>query len=132
MLVEELHQLDERHWLRLGCFAILYLAAGAAAYFLAVTFPEQLWAFLCRLPLYLLAAASLHGISLFTHEGVHGTLCRRPLLNRLVAALCAWPVGQNFAAYKVLHLKHHNHLGKEGDPDRYPNPVPLRTNSERA
>jgi fatty acid desaturase len=68
-----------------------------------------------------IAAAALHGISLFTHEGVHGTLCRNPRWNRWISALCAWPVLQNFAAYKVLHLQHHSHLGQEGDPDHYPN-----------
>lgn len=30
--------------------------------------------------------------------------------------LCALPVLQNYAAYRVLHLKHHTHLGQPGDP----------------
>src|SRR5436305_9097279 len=34
---------------------------------------------------------------------------------------CALPVLQNFAAYKALDLRHHNRLGREGDPDHYPN-----------
>jgi len=25
----------------------------------------------------------------------------------------------NYSAYRVLHLKHHHHLGQEGDPDHY-------------
>lgn len=120
-LVEELHALDGSHWWRLLSFVGLYVGAGAALFYLADAWPDDPYALLARLPLYLLAGASLHGISLFTHEGVHGTLCRSLWLNRLVAAACAWPVLQNFAAYRVLHLKHHNHLGKEGDPDHYPN-----------
>jgi fatty acid desaturase len=28
---------------------------------------------------------------------------------------------QNFSAYRVLHLRHHLHLGRPGDPDNYPN-----------
>ncbi|HEY8750260.1 MAG TPA: fatty acid desaturase [Tepidisphaeraceae bacterium] len=73
------------------------------------------------IPLYLLAAASLHGISLFTHEAVHGTLCKSRFWNNAGGSVCAWPVLQNFAAYQVLHLRHHDHLGLPGDPDHYSN-----------
>jgi len=107
------HKLEHRHLLRLALFVVLYLCAAT----LAVEAPS----FLLRLPLYLLAAASLHAISLFTHEGVHGTLLPNPFLNRALAALCAWPVLQNFSAYRVLHLKHHADLGGPSDPDHYPN-----------
>lgn len=106
-------KLEHRHLLRLALFVVLYLCAAA----LAVEAPSLL----LRLPLYLLAAASLHAISLFTHEGVHGTLLPTPFLNRALAALCAWPVLQNFSAYRVLHLKHHADLGGPNDPDHYPN-----------
>jgi len=58
---------------------------------------------------------------LFTHEGVHGTLSPRPWWNRALSIACAQPVLQNYSAYKVLHLKHHHHLGQEGDPDHYAN-----------
>jgi fatty acid desaturase len=67
------------------------------------------------------SAAALHGISLFTHEAVHGTLCRNRRWNAVLGAACAIPVLQNFSAYRVLHLEHHEHLGQEGDPDHYPN-----------
>jgi fatty acid desaturase len=60
-------------------------------------------------------------ISLFTHEGVHGTLSSSREWNRWLSILCALPVLQNYSAYRVLHLRHHLHLGKEGDPDYYPN-----------
>ncbi len=120
-LLLELHTLRPRHGVRLIVFAMLYVAAGYAAYQVVDAFPGRIWPWLVCVPLYILAAASLHGISLFTHEGVHGTLSRNPAWNRVLAALCALPVLQNFAAYKVLHLRHHNHLGQEGDPDHYPN-----------
>ena len=32
-----------------------------------------------------------------------------------------WSVLQNCSAYRVLHLRHHAHLGEEGDPDHYAN-----------
>ncbi|CAA9440462.1 MAG: Fatty acid desaturase, partial [uncultured Phycisphaerae bacterium] len=124
VLVRELHRPDHRAWhhaRRLAAFAVLYAAAAYGAYRLTVAFPGTAWVYVACLPLYLLAAASLHGISLFTHEAVHGTLAARPLWNRLLGAACAVPVLQNFSAYRVLHLQHHDHLGQPGDPDHYHN-----------
>jgi fatty acid desaturase len=120
-LLRELHHPHHAHGPRLAIFIALYIAAAAATFRLITLFPGHPWIYLVCIPLYLLAAASLHGISLFTHEAVHGTLSPNPVLNRAFGALCAWPVLQNFAAYKVLHLRHHNHLGLPGDPDHYKN-----------
>jgi fatty acid desaturase len=120
-LVEVLRHVGRQHYTRLIIFLVLYLAAAWAAIWLAQTFPGHAWVYVANIPLYLLAAASLHGISLFTHEGVHGTLSLRPWWNRALSIACAQPVLQNFSAYKVLHLKHHHHLGQEGDPDHYAN-----------
>lgn len=120
-LLTQLHTLNGRHWSRLASFAVLYAAAAAGAFVLGTERPGEPAGYLLCLPLYLLAAASLHGISLFVHEGVHGTLSRRPWVNHILSVLCALPVLQNFAAYRVLHLRHHSHLGREGDPDHYPN-----------
>jgi len=120
-LVRELHRTRHAHWPRLVVFLLTYLATASAATYLIVSFPHASARYLVCIPLYLLAAASLHGISLFTHEAVHGTLSSNPIWNRWLGALCAWPVLQNFAAYRVLHLNHHNHLGLEGDPDHYNN-----------
>ncbi|MDY7225662.1 fatty acid desaturase family protein [Hyalangium rubrum] len=121
--LNELQRIDHRHLTRVLLFAVLYLGAAAAVTVLA----EQgsgLWSWLARVPLYVLAAASLHGISLFTHEAVHGALARHSGWNRALGAICAWPVLQNFAAYKVLHLKHHADLGGGHDPDHYTNYTP--------
>jgi fatty acid desaturase len=118
--VHELQRIDHRHLSRLLLFAVLYLGAAAAVTVLAARLSGAV-GWLARVPLYVLAAASLHGISLFTHEAVHGALARHPGWNRALGAICAWPVLQNFAAYKVLHLRHHADLGGGRDPDHYTN-----------
>lgn len=121
-LLSELHRgRPHRHGVRLLTFAAIYVAAAFALFRLVTDFPDHPWVYLARAPLYLLAAASLHGISLFTHEAVHGTLSPNPALNRALGSACALPVLQNFAAYQVLHLRHHDHLGLPGDPDHYDN-----------
>ena len=114
--------MSSRHYSRVAVFLCLYLAAAAIVCFLVESGTVAgWWIYAANTPLYLVAAASLHGISLFTHEGVHGTLSRSPGWNRALSIACAQPVLQNFSAYKVLHLKHHHHLGQEGDPDHYAN-----------
>ncbi|MGA2231197.1 MAG: fatty acid desaturase [Tepidisphaeraceae bacterium] len=120
-LLRELHRARGAHWPRLAVFILIYVAAGGGAYWLVSAHAKSWAIYLACLPLYILAAAALHGISLFTHEAVHGTLCRNPKCNRALGAVCAWPVLQNFAAYRVLHLRHHDHLGLPGDPDHYDN-----------
>jgi fatty acid desaturase len=119
--LKDLHQRGEsHHWLRLFVFLVLYITAAAFA-ILAAGHVSAWWHYLFLAPLYLLAAASLHGISLFTHEAVHGTLSKNRLWNDILGAACAIPVLQNCSAYRVLHLRHHDHLGEEGDPDHYAN-----------
>ena len=112
-----LHRIDHaRHAIRFAAFVGLFIASSAAAIWLA-----QAVGWVWALPFSLIAGASLHGISLFTHEAVHGTLCALPFWNRLLGAACAIPVLQNCTAYRVLHLRHHRHLGEDGDPDHYAN-----------
>jgi len=120
-LLHALHHTTGKHWLRLAIFLVIYVTSGGTAAWLVVSFPATRLVYLACIPLYLLAAASLHGISLFTHEAVHGTLSSNTMWNRALGAVCAWPVLQNFSAYRVLHLRHHNHLGLPGDPDHYDN-----------
>ncbi len=100
---------------------LLYSLSAWLLFLLVTRLGHHAWVYLACIPLYILAAASLHGISLFTHEAVHGTLSSNRHLNHALGAICAWPVLQNFAAYRVLHLEHHNHLGEPGDPDHYDN-----------
>ena len=112
-----LHQLSHgKNFIRFTCFLILYAVGAGSAVMLSGTVP---WYF-C-LPLWIVAGASLHGISLFTHEAVHGTLSRNKVANACLGAICAWPVWQNYSAYRVLHLEHHADLGGEHDPDHYSN-----------
>jgi len=120
-LLDELHRIDGHHYRRLLAFIGLYALAAGAIYALVVQYPESGWRWVACVPLYVVAAAALHGISLFTHEGVHGTLSGSRGWNRALSIACALPVGQNYSAYRVLHLKHHLFLGKEGDPDHYAN-----------
>lgn len=117
--IREMHLPRPAHGRRAAVFILIYLAASAGAVALASF--HLWWLYVTCIPLFLLAAASLHGISLFTHEAVHGTLSRNRRLNAILGAICAWPVLQNYSAYRVLHLRHHEHLGHEGDPDHYNN-----------
>jgi fatty acid desaturase len=119
------HTIEHKYLLRIPIFLGLFF--GSAFLVLLIQQLETDWYFqyLFCLPLYILAAASLHGISLFTHEGVHDVLSEQPLVNRLLSAFCAWPVLQNFSAYRVLHLRHHNHLAERKDPDHYHNYVQI-------
>ena len=118
--LEELHRHDPRAFpRRLAAFLLLYVVGAAMAVVSHARFGTPGLALAA--PGCVLAAASLHGISLFTHEAVHGALSPNRLRNGLFGALCAWPVLQNFTAYRVLHLRHHAHLGVSGDPDHYDN-----------
>ncbi|MEM7305506.1 MAG: fatty acid desaturase [Planctomycetota bacterium] len=67
------------------------------------------------------AAVALNASVLLMHEGMHGVLFASPRLNRWVSVLCGLPVLMSFSAYRVLHLRHHRHLGSDGDPDEYRN-----------
>ena len=119
-LLEKLHEHDPwRFPVRLATFLLLYVVGAVAAVIAFERFGAA--GLVVALPACLLSAASLHGISLFTHEAVHGVLSSNPHRNAVFGALCAWPVLQNFSAYRVLHLRHHAHLGVAGDPDHYDN-----------
>jgi len=120
-LAETLRHVGPEHYLRLLIFLFLYVATAFAAIWIAQRFQGRTWVYLANIPFYVFAAALLHGISLFTHEGVHGTLSVHAWWNRALSIACALPVLQNYSAYKVLHLRHHHHLGQEGDPDHYAN-----------
>lgn len=119
-LHNRLHRTDHRSLYRFASFVLLYAVSCAVIVTVtgAVSGP---WSWLVCIPFYLVAAGSLHGVSLFTHEAVHGVLSSNHAVNRAAGIACALPVMQNYSAYKVLHLRHHKHLGNEGDPDHYDN-----------
>src|SRR5262245_44943134 len=120
-LLERLQSIDHRHGARAATFVALYVVAASLACWINAGTAISIWHIVGCAPLYLIAAASLHGISLFTHEGVHGALSKSEPWNRALSIACALPVMQNYSAYRVLHLRHHKHLGHDGDPDHYPN-----------
>lgn len=120
--LRELRSLDHSSLARLVSFLFLYLLGATGAIYLATVDTWDLSArVIAGIPCVFLAAAALHGISLFTHEAVHSVLSQSRIINNVLGAICAWPVLQNFSAYKVLHLRHHKFLGIEGDPDHYAN-----------
>ena len=121
-VLQSVHNVEHgRHYSRLAVFLVLYLLAAAGAWWCHQVWRPGALAWLAAAPFYVLAAASLHGISLFAHEAVHGTLSANRQWNWILGAACAIPVLQNCSAYRVLHLRHHKHLGEEGDPDHYAN-----------
>ena len=115
-----LHRSRHTSAARAMLFVVLYAISTYAIVWLQSTATTPIPIVLC-VPLYLIAAASLHGISLMTHEAVHGVLSPVRGWNRFFGIVCALPVLQNYSAYKVLHLRHHKHLGQDGDPDHYDN-----------
>ncbi len=119
-LHHRLHQSNHASSIRCLTFVFLYAVCSGGVLWVRGAGDDAAYLLAC-IPLYLIAAASLHGISLFTHEAVHGVLCSNRTCNRALGIACALPVLQNFSAYKVLHLRHHKHLGQEGDPDHYDN-----------
>jgi fatty acid desaturase len=69
----------------------------------------------------LMAVLSLNAFVLLLHEGMHNTLSGRRTVNDLLAALLGSTVGISYTAYKIMHLRHHEYLGDERDPDDYYN-----------
>ena len=66
-------------------------------------------------------AVALHAFYLLSHEGHHGLLFRGRRANHLAnVALCV-PLLHSPTAYRVLHERHHRHLGGPGDPDEFTN-----------
>ena len=68
-----------------------------------------------------ISTMALNGFVLLLHEGMHAVLFPRPIVNRSVSVLLGGCVLMSFTAYQVLHVRHHQHLGDENDPDDYHN-----------
>jgi fatty acid desaturase len=71
----------------------------------------------------LLVAAALNAYFLLIHEAIHGLLVQSSWGNRILGALLATMGGISATSYKVMHIRHHRHLGHEDDPDDYRNYV---------
>jgi fatty acid desaturase len=68
-----------------------------------------------------LSAIALNAFYLLSHEGHHHLLFRRPAMNHAANVLLCVPLLHSPSAYRVLHERHHWHLGGPGDPDEYRN-----------
>jgi fatty acid desaturase len=68
-----------------------------------------------------LSGIALNAFYLLSHEGHHHLLFRRPATNHAVNLLLCLPLLHSPTAYRVLHERHHWHLGGPGDPDEYRN-----------
>jgi fatty acid desaturase len=69
----------------------------------------------------LAVALAMNAMFLLIHEGVHGVLFPKGWANYWVSAILGICGFVSFSAYRVLHLRHHEHLGDENDPDDYHN-----------
>ncbi|MBW4650457.1 MAG: fatty acid desaturase [Kastovskya adunca ATA6-11-RM4] len=66
-------------------------------------------------------ALAMNAMFLLIHEAVHGVLSGRSWINHSVAVVLGIAGGVSFYAYRVMHLRHHEYLGDENDPDDYHN-----------
>lgn len=113
-IIRDLHKLENRYLFKIVFFSLLYfVSVSITLYFDNIVGPLGA---MCAIPFYIIAGASMHGICLFTHEGVHGTIHRNTWINNFIGSVSGYIVLQTLAGYRVLHLKHHKHLNKEGDP----------------
>src|SRR6185369_14010935 len=64
---------------------------------------------------------ALNACVLLLHDGMHGTLARSRRANRWASVGLGAVALMSFTAYRVLHLRHHTHLGGTLDPDDYYN-----------
>ncbi len=67
------------------------------------------------------AALAVNAFVLLLHEGMHGVLFRSRRANRWASVALGAPALISFTAYRVMHTRHHDHLGTEDDPDDYHN-----------
>ncbi|ARU59528.1 fatty acid desaturase [Oleiphilus messinensis] len=105
----------------MGWLAIITAWSGVALIFWAMALASQgpLWV---AIPGVVLGSILLAGrqlaLSIIVHDAAHGTLFKTRALNyRLTDWLCARPLWNDLAKYRVYHLVHHTRTGTEDDPD---------------
>ena len=109
----ELHQLKTSYNGFALLYAVLWLGAGWAA--LEVTNTPV------RCALWLLSGASLHALTILMHECNHGNFFRNQKLDRFYGFLFGLPGLVSAEAYRVMHMKHHQHNRTSQDPDEVTN-----------
>ena len=113
-IIRDLHILKNRYLVKIPLFCLIYVSSVLIIlYFNSISKNYNL---LISTPFYILAGASMHGICLFAHEGVHGTIHKNTWINNFIGSVSGYIVLQSLAGYRVLHLKHHKYLNREGDP----------------
>ena len=113
-IIRDLHILKNRYLVKIPFFCLIYVSSVLIILYLnGISTNYNL---LISTPFYVLAGASMHGICLFAHEGVHGTIHKNTWINNFIGSVSGYLVLQSLAGYRVLHLKHHKYLNREGDP----------------
>lgn len=96
---------------------------GAALFDWAVIFglvALALWAghFMAYAAAVLLVATRQHAFMILVHDATHFRAHRKLFWNDVISnTLCAFPVFFDTAIYRFRHLRHHEHLNTEQDPD---------------
>jgi fatty acid desaturase len=59
-----------------------------------------------------------HALAILGHDGTHFTLSDNKKTNDFLTNLIAmWPIGLTVSGYRLLHFRHHQLTGTEGDPE---------------
>ena len=107
--IRRLHQLEDRHNLRIVFFFSLW---GIAA-FAALTFESLAVQVLSCMVI----AASLIACSVLVHEASHRLLFKRPVLNQWIGFLCGLSVLLSVSGFRTNHLAHHERRGCHASPE---------------
>jgi len=92
-------------------YSVIFLAAF-------ISLRAQNWA--VYLFAVIIIAGRQHGLLCLLHEAVHGLLFKRRAVNNFAAEVfCILPLGNCFRAFSWAHLKHHQFLNSEYDPEWY-------------
>ena len=86
-----------------------------------VAVPLVLWAVphpVTFLLCFILSICTFNRFAQLVHTSDHGGLFANPTLNRVVGNLCAYCLGYTRTGHRLAHLKHHQYLNTEKDPDR--------------
>ena len=99
----------------LHAFAMIYnwlIIAGAISFFLLVS---NIWLY----PFVLLViGARMHALTVLMHDATHFRFLKNRKWNDLISNLfIMYPIFTSIEKYRANHLKHHQHLNTENDPD---------------
>lgn len=85
-----------------------------ATIYLAVQFPA-VWTYLIAV---FVVGARMHALAILVHDATHYRFLKNRTWNdRWTNLLCMYPIFSSLSKYRPNHLKHHQHLNTEDDPD---------------